>query len=186
VLEEVKTTAEGGERAVSTQQACDCCGGREHLHKMLLLAIEKQPRASELHTKLLSLGGTSALLNPAGSRIYKLDELLAVGQEWDGKKCLLRRGNMSECHQNAGRYWAASMGDLKIATGYALSNDGMWRAHSWNLRPDGYVLESTVPRVKYYGIIPDELDSFTLFLSNVFPTKIREMAERMEAGRSLT
>ncbi len=175
--EEVKTA--------DTRPSCDCCRDGTQ-PEFLRRAIESHPRALDLHDKLLSIGGKCVILVPTGSRFYKLDDLLDRGQEWDGKKSLLRRGSECHCHENAGRYWAASMGHLKIASGYALSDDGMWRQHSWNLRADGYVLESTEPRLKYYGIIPDEVDSFAFFVSNVFPTKIREMAERMEAGRSLT
>jgi hypothetical protein len=43
-------------------------------------------------------------------------------------------------------------GIISIATGYALSDDGLWRQHSWGILREG-VLETTKVRVKYFGIL---------------------------------
>lgn len=39
-----------------------------------------------------------------------------------------------------------------IATGYALSGDGLWRQHSWGVLRDG-IFETTETRLKYFGIV---------------------------------
>ncbi|HEX7958941.1 MAG TPA: hypothetical protein VF493_03430, partial [Terriglobales bacterium] len=43
-------------------------------------------------------------------------------------------------------------GIVAIATGYALSEYGLWRQHSWGILRDG-VLETTKTRLKYFGIV---------------------------------
>ena len=55
----------------------------------------------------------------------------------------------------------AGFGMVGIGTGYALSGDGLWRQHSWGLRREG-ILETTVERAKYFGVLPqrDDAESF--------------------------
>jgi len=61
--------------------------------------------------------------------------------------------NASSCHQNVASVWKKRrFGIVAIATGYALTQDGLWRQHSWGILRDG-VLETTVVRVKYFGIL---------------------------------
>ena len=40
-----------------------------------------------------------------------------------------------------------------IGTGYALSDDDLWRQHSWGVAVDGVVVETTVEREIYVGIV---------------------------------
>jgi hypothetical protein len=57
----------------------------------------------------------------------------------------------SMCHGNALGLWLASGGGVRVATGYALSDDGLWRQHSWAL-VDGRLVETTpCPRLRYFG-----------------------------------
>jgi hypothetical protein len=59
----------------------------------------------------------------------------------------------SSCHQNIASVWTKrKFGIVGIATGYALSDDGLWRQHSWGILRDG-VLETTQTRQKYFGIV---------------------------------
>ncbi len=59
----------------------------------------------------------------------------------------------SRCHENVAAVWKARrFGIIAIATGYALSEDGVWRVHSWGTLPDG-VVETTEARLKYFGIV---------------------------------
>jgi hypothetical protein len=60
-------------------------------------------------------------------------------------------GDPSDCHRNAIGLWRSGECDA-IGTGYALSTDGLWREHSWGVR-DGEPVETTVPRLKYFGIV---------------------------------
>jgi hypothetical protein len=55
------------------------------------------------------------------------------------------------CHENAARV-ALSRG-WECWTGLALSEDGIWRVHSWARVPStGTVIETTTGRVKYLGV----------------------------------
>ena len=40
---------------------------------------------------------------------------------------------------------------IGVGTGYALSDDGLWRSHSWVLTKKR-IIETTVSRVKYLGL----------------------------------
>lgn len=49
-----------------------------------------------------------------------------------------------------------NQGRCSIATGYALSEDGLWRSHSWVIQPmkrTVRVWETTVKRVAYFGVV---------------------------------
>lgn len=58
------------------------------------------------------------------------------------------------CHRNVAKLWFRKALKLAaIGTGYALSEDGSWRMHSWGIRKDGRVVETTVVRMKYFGLV---------------------------------
>ncbi len=58
-------------------------------------------------------------------------------------------GEPSHCHDNVIELWQHDELDA-IGTGFALSEDELWRPHSWGLR-GGVIIETTVPRVRYFG-----------------------------------
>ncbi len=59
----------------------------------------------------------------------------------------------SSCHQNVAFIWTSKkFGIVGVVTGYALSDDGLWRQHSWGILRNG-VLETTEPRLQYFGIL---------------------------------
>jgi hypothetical protein len=57
----------------------------------------------------------------------------------------------SDCHANAVRIWREGHA-VGIGTGYALSDDGLWREHSWGLAEDGFIIETTADRTSYFGV----------------------------------
>jgi hypothetical protein len=70
-----------------------------------------------------------------------------------GGPIVLKAMKSSSCHQNVASLWRGrKFGIVGIATGYALSEDGLWRQHSWGVLRDG-VLETTETRAKYFGIV---------------------------------
>ncbi len=86
------------------------------------------------------------------------DELpRADWQAFDGRRARLVKSSkgiymeQSRCHENAAilalsRKW-------ECWTGLALSDDGIWRVHSWARVPStGTICETTTPRVKYLGV----------------------------------
>ena len=59
-------------------------------------------------------------------------------------------GLASQCHVNTAHLWLE--GRVQgIATGYALSDDGLWRQHSWGLDDHGRIVETTEERIAYFG-----------------------------------
>ena len=83
-----------------------------------------------------------------------LGALRTRGQLWTGKGHVRCPGEASRCHGNAAALWEANPDLVLLATGYALSDDGLWRQHSFAVqaRPRR-IVETTVPRVAYFGFV---------------------------------
>lgn len=107
--------------------------------------------ALKLRDRILGFGGEQACM------LYKdidTPRLLRRGQLWYADRVEFMRGEPSQCHRNSCDLWINNRDRAIICTGYALSADGMWRAHSWlvHLRCNkSYIVETTEPRVAYYG-----------------------------------
>jgi len=72
----------------------------------------------------------------------------------------------SECHKNVAEIWAEKQDELVgIGTGYSLSDDGLWREHSWGVRREG-ILETTVSRAKYFGVLLQHGDADSFAMAN--------------------
>jgi hypothetical protein len=129
-----------------------------------LAAFEENPRLAELETRLLDLGGTTALLF---LREPRAGELLDRGRSFSGDGARRARGKKSDCHANAARLFCRSEGKVRIASGYALSPDGLWRQHSWGWDPEkSLVIETTEDRDLYYGYVLDDPESLEFILGN--------------------
>ena len=77
----------------------------------------------------------------------------------------MRKGQDCQCHYNSARLWYKNKDRCFIATGYALSEDGLWRCHSWVVQPMARtvrVWETTVKRVAYFGVVltSEECENF--------------------------
>lgn len=82
-----------------------------------------------------------------------VDELSVV----DGENVILVGGEPSNCHQNVQDLIETGLdvdGETVTEnwTGYALSDDGLWRQHSWASAPSGRTFETTVRRSRYAGV----------------------------------
>jgi hypothetical protein len=81
------------------------------------------------------------------------------------------RGRDHECHANTAALFCSGA-ILSIVTGYALSDDGLWRQHSWGISAIGDIVESTTRREHYYGVTLKgrEIPRFTTeqMLSSIF------------------
>ncbi|MDG4807658.1 hypothetical protein O7634_12940 [Micromonospora sp. WMMD1120] len=98
---------------------------------------------------LLSFGG--ALVVPPVGPESDLEELLASGSAF-GSAVRYVRGEANECHRNVAVGWIDGAIE-SIGTGYALSDDELWRQHSWGVDQDGVVVETTDERRAYVGIV---------------------------------
>jgi hypothetical protein len=109
-----------------------------------------------------------------------IDLLTAEARVVDGASIAVRSGDPGECHRNAVGLWRTGQCDA-IATGYALSKDGLWREHSWGVR-DGEPVETTVARLKYFGIVMTD-DRATWFADWIDPRRDRRLRRRPRGHR---
>lgn len=98
-----------------------------------------------------------------------IEKVLARGIAMSGRP-LRSPGEPCRCHDNSAILWKANQERGRIATGYGLSTDGVWRQHTWVVfakrrNPDPMnpmhwnVVETTIPRTVYYGVILDQNES---------------------------
>lgn len=120
-------------------------------HKSANTALRNKMDAIE--KKLLSFGGDYADL-PSTEEDY--DAIMKRGQLFYGDHARMMPGAPSQCHSNSASLWEVNQGRCQIATGYALSKDGIWRQHSWVVQPltlSWRVWETTLERVAYFGFV---------------------------------
>lgn len=106
----------------------------------------------DLAVLLLSYGGEEVCM--PYDVIQDEDRILTEGVFIYGDNADLIQMTANNCHENSARLCASSTGDLKVMTGFALSDDGMWREHSWVVGEDK-IIETTELREAYFGFIDD-------------------------------
>jgi hypothetical protein len=112
-----------------------------------------------LITHILTFGGEMVCL-PFGESLS--EQLVKFGIFLYGDDARVELGKRSGCHENASKIVLASPDNRIIGTGYALSDDGMWRGHSWCIDTDnGQIIETTEKRVAYFGIVVGKEDSIS-------------------------
>lgn len=78
--------------------------------------------------------------------------LLHGGEFAEGKRAKMVPGEPRACHDNAAKLVRTRPG-YELWFGFALSaGDGCWRVHSWATDTHGRLVETTEPRVLYYGV----------------------------------
>lgn len=102
---------------------------------------------NHLSEHLLTLGGTKALVDAQDPHISLI---LEKGKEQSPRSAISAHGHPIQCHSNVCALHDANP-HVHVHTGYALSDDGIWRPHSW-ARTGGRVIETTEPRIKYFGV----------------------------------
>lgn len=106
----------------------------------------------KLHDKILTFGGDEVCMTEFDEDAPKI---LERGRFFYGSS-YMRKGQDCQCHYNSARLWYKNKDRCFIATGYALSEDGLWRCHSWVVQPMARtvrVWETTVKRVAYFGVV---------------------------------
>lgn len=118
--------------------------------------LEMMPELKPLQDRLLSLGGDWVALEPE----CDLESLLKEGRLIKGK-IIFKPMEKCKCHSNCAKLWSKNPKTYKIATGWALSEDGIWRQHTWILKGKA-IIETTEPRTLYYGVVlgDEEANSF--------------------------
>jgi hypothetical protein len=106
-----------------------------------------------LESKLLAIGGTRVVPLPDPH----IDLLIQQGQVIAGEPAKKVRGRQCKCHRNVALRYLANPGAYQIATGYGLTfDDGLWQQHSW-LWDGERVMETTVMRDVYFGVVLDRV-----------------------------
>jgi hypothetical protein len=122
--------------------------------------LQINPEYKPLVDKLLNIGGDFVIIwryEP------DLDKLISRGKLFKNK-IILKQMDFSHCHENAAKLWFKNK-NLKIVTGWALSDDGLWRQHSWILK-NNTIIETTEIREKYFGVILTEEEDEHFYVSN--------------------
>ena len=124
----------------------------------------------KLRDTLLGVAGTSVCF--ARGLPEDIEKILDRGVLF-GKTHKRMPGRPNQCHWNSALCWESNKDKARIATGYALSSDGMWREHTWvavERRPGAspsngkawWNVETTTNRLRYFGYVltPEECEQF--------------------------
>lgn len=128
--------------------------------------MKKLKSMLDLRAKLLSFGGSEVCMVGYDE---DADNIVNRGQLWYGDRIHMMRGQPSQCHRNSSYCWEANQDKTVLCTGYALSESGMWRCHSWlvELRPrKNRIVETTVPRVAYFGFGMTNDEAWKFYFDN--------------------
>lgn len=116
---------------------------------------KEMPIVTKLETKLLKLGGDRlAMGHPC--LFDNAKDLLDKGKLIEFKSKQLMPMEKAQCHNNSRMLSMLRKGCVHY-TGWALSDDGCWRQHSWVLENDTHLIETTTEREIYFGYIDKEI-----------------------------
>lgn len=116
------------------------------------------PEAEQLRRTLLVLGGNEIVtpflpeLDTGPNPMVLPTDMLKHGAVVPKDVMIIIQGDRNACHANAAELWVTKeYGCSGIGTGWGLSNDGLWREHSWGMNRNG-IIETTEPRTVYFGM----------------------------------
>jgi hypothetical protein len=152
---------------------------KRFLDRRFRVAVEQQPDLKVLRGLLLGLGGIDLVAPPGPDADVPV--LIDVGFIMAGP-VMRRTMQKSESHRNVAEVWAEKQHELVgIGTGYSLSDDGLWRQHSWGLRREG-ILETTVSRLKYFGVLLQYGNADSFAMANLLAPQCPAGARRKPEG----
>ena len=133
---------------------------KQLLEGRLASAMAAQPDWAKLAAQLRSMDGGGGSLIVATYE-EDLGRLLDRGEDFSGRPVELIPGQPSRCHANSSKLYAQDR-TLTLITGWAMSDDRIWRQHSWLVKPDSALIETTEVRERYFGVAltPQEALSF--------------------------
>lgn len=124
---------------------------RLELRGLTANSVFEDGRYEGLKKKLLAIGGQAVVFL---GEIPNYDLLLEKAKLFVGNRKFvkIRRGSPNACFNNVEEL-AKQSPELQSYEGFSLSEDGVWRSHSWLYDYSTLTLiETTVPRLAYYGI----------------------------------
>jgi hypothetical protein len=122
--------------------------------------VSRDALAASLAARITADGGTVTVDTLDGDFV----RIAVDGGFMDDRPVRFMPGAASQCHRNTADLHDAGL--ARIATGYAQSDNGGWVQHSWGVDVnDGTIIETTVPRTRYFGIVltDDEAAEFVFF-----------------------
>jgi hypothetical protein len=133
-------------------------------------AFRRDPSYRELEKRLFGIGGDRVAFRPEPD----LATLLAHGNAYRPDRRVFESMSNS-CHENASELWVRDYPDTDIVTGWALSDDGSWRQHTWGFRPEGDTwVETTDPRISGYGIALVGQEALQFAIENSSPARMAD------------
>jgi hypothetical protein len=112
-----------------------------------------KPEVRRLCSHLLGIGGDRVVV--FHDDLELCEPFVAQGKVLSYKKLRITGGEERECHRNCAALWLRNPGKYKIGTGFGLSEDQTWRRHSWIVTSTGDLIETTLAREVYFGIMLD-------------------------------
>lgn len=123
--------------------------------------------ALRLRDKILTFGGEQVCMPFLES---DMPLVLDRGQLWYGDRVIVNLGRSRQAHYNASVIWKNKRKNkdelVRIATGYALSDDGMWRSHTWCVlveEESNTIIETTEERLAYFGFVLSETEAAAFY-----------------------
>jgi len=110
-----------------------------------------KPEVRKLCVHLLDIGGKRVAI-PINDDPGFFEALVEIGQVTTFKKLQIKKSVDGECHSNSASLWSQNRKKYTLVTGFGLSDDHIWRRHSWLITLTGNLIETTIPREVYYGI----------------------------------
>lgn len=125
--------------------------------------IEHDKGLSMLRDMLLEIGGEEVCLEFEPD----LERLLKRGRTWQRtNKIKMMRGEPCHCHSNSAHLWKDNKGKIAIIVGWGLSDDGIWRQHTFCWRHETQqVVETTTRRIAYFGTMLTEREATRFYTS---------------------
>jgi hypothetical protein len=127
-------------------------------------ALYQDADRAQLRRNLLRFGGSEVCLSEHEPYLNLLLSERALVWGGTGSK-RLRGGRQRECHANVARRFERRRQGWQIATGYALTDDGLWCRHSWLMNAKS-IGETTIQRVAYAGVVLDESEAALFWCEN--------------------
>lgn len=95
--------------------------------------------------------------------------ILNRGQLWFGDRLILKRGGYRNSHRNAAHLWSFNDNSTRIATGFVLTSQGIWKRHSWvilNKKPFNKIVDNTENYSLYFGYVLTEKECNDFYWHN--------------------
>ena len=139
----------------------------------------ERPELRRLRSHLLSMGGEEVVFHPDFPE-YRPDVLVSQGRIYPQEQYEFYELWSSLCHFNTFFLCSITNGRARYITGYALSEDGLWRQHSWAV-DNGILVETTEGRVIYYGVELSEEEIVAFASAEVVAIWREQVREVMES-----